>query len=333
MSDVDDRLARALDDAVPQPPRELDPESIRTAPPARRRRSLGPSLAAAAVVVIAVGVGLVSHHRSTPDSAPGGSPRDVTVRAVARLLAGAPTVPGATELDHPPVKVLDGPMQRPGFSNVVRRARLWTAPGTMATALSYYRAHVPAGLSLSGTSGGSARADGNPVRRGLFFDATGRRWQRSKAYTELELLVEVAPFRGEVAIRVDAEAVWLPPRTPAEHIPGDVTSVDVVVDRTGHAPTVRRTFDAAHARTLAAIVDRQAVVPPGVMMHCAVDFGWIDSLTFHGPSGDVLVDAQPGGCGDMNVGPRSEHNPTLYGGTVVDLALLRTLGLPHNYGR
>jgi hypothetical protein len=106
----------------------------------------------------------------------------------------------------------------------------------------------------------------------------------------------------------------------------------VVLDRDGAATTVRRTLDAAHARSLAALVNRLPVFGPGVY-HCPAYRGWTDMLTFHSPGGELRVVSQTGGCGGVSVGPASAHNTALRGGEVVDRALLRALGLPRDYGR
>lgn len=67
MTDVDDRLARVLHDAAPEPPHEFDPRAVRaSAARHRQRRHLtAPALAAAAVVAVAVGVLLAAHQPAT----------------------------------------------------------------------------------------------------------------------------------------------------------------------------------------------------------------------------------------------------------------------------
>ena len=71
MTDFGDRLARVLHDAVPEPPRELDPAALRTAPAhhERRKRVLAPALAAAAVAAVAFGVPFAVHQLGTQQQA------------------------------------------------------------------------------------------------------------------------------------------------------------------------------------------------------------------------------------------------------------------------
>jgi hypothetical protein len=63
MNDLGDRLARVLNEAVPEPPVELDPAAIRATPAhrERRKRRLAAALAAAAVAAVAIGVSLAGH--------------------------------------------------------------------------------------------------------------------------------------------------------------------------------------------------------------------------------------------------------------------------------
>ena len=60
MTELDERLAEALREAVPEPPHQLNPETIRARSGERRRtvRRYAPALAAAAVVAIAVTVAI-----------------------------------------------------------------------------------------------------------------------------------------------------------------------------------------------------------------------------------------------------------------------------------
>jgi hypothetical protein len=63
MTDCGDRLANVLHDAVPEPPRALDPAALRAtlAHHASRKRVLAPALAAAVVAVVVTGVPLAAH--------------------------------------------------------------------------------------------------------------------------------------------------------------------------------------------------------------------------------------------------------------------------------
>jgi hypothetical protein len=347
MSEADERLARALADAVPPPPHDLDPEALRNAnAPERRSGLLAPALTAAATVAAAVtiaalaGTGRSTHPSAThhgplvragsttttpPPSGPVTNPQRITARAVVRLLAKVPTFPGAVPVDHAPVRVLRKPMTE-WAGNRIHRTRWWLAPGSMPDALAYFTAHPPAGTKPSGSS--SAGGPTGTTAEGLSFAPSGPAWERPTVYTGLEIDVAIAPAPGGVAIRVDVQAVWLPQRSAAEHIPSDVTSVDVVVNRNGRPATVRRSLGAADARSVAAIVNRLPVFPPGVF-NCPNDQGWTDTLVFRSAGRSVRVVAHAGGCAPVEV---AGQKPTLSGGGIVDTALLKLLGLPPRYG-
>jgi len=67
MNDIDVRLARVLQDAVPEPPHELDPSAIRASARrhSHRKRLLAPAFAAAAVAAVAIGLSLAAHQLVT----------------------------------------------------------------------------------------------------------------------------------------------------------------------------------------------------------------------------------------------------------------------------
>jgi hypothetical protein len=67
MTDIGDRLARVLQDAVPEPSHELDPAAIRSGITGHgpRKRLLAPALAAAAVAAVAIGISLAAHQLAT----------------------------------------------------------------------------------------------------------------------------------------------------------------------------------------------------------------------------------------------------------------------------
>lgn len=337
MTGLDERLARALREAVPEPERTLDGGLIRAnaAARARRRHRLAPALAAAAVIAVAAGV-LLTLHRPAPKAHPdqpaaADSPQLITLRAVERLLAAAPDVPGATPLDSSPTAALDQPGSSPASPNVIRRTRWWTAPGSPAAALQFFRTHQPAGVTASGTS--SATGGGGPTVQGLSFSASGTQWRRPAAYTELELLVSVTPLGSGVAIRVDADAIWLPQRTADQNIPLSVSAVDIVVARSGSAPTVRRTLGAATARSLATVVNHLPPATPGGIS-CPMDRGFTDTLVFHDRRNLVTVRAEVGGCGPVIVLVSGRTDgPILQQANVLDHAVTNALGLPPNYGQ
>lgn len=341
MTDIDERIAAALQDAVPEPPRDLDPAFIRER--AARRvlplRRIAPALAAVAVVAVAVGVLLAvqtsgnkppNRNVLPPPSGPvAASPRAITERTVDRLLAAAPLVPGADRVDSAPAPILRRPPETPASANLVARHIWWTTSRSAQDVLDYFGSHVPGGIEQNGSFNGVG--DFDRAYRGLTFGGNAPEWVKPAVFTQLELLIEVTPYQGRTAVRVDAHAIWLPQRTAAETVPLAVTSVEVVVDRRGSAPTVRRTLAAAQARSLARVVNGLPVATPGTIS-CPMMRGFTDVLTFHSAHGVVAVNAEADGCGFVRVVSAPGDAPSLSGGAIVDHAVLRFFGLPRNYG-
>jgi hypothetical protein len=150
-------------------------------------------------------------------------------------------------------------------------------------------------------------------------------------WTELELLVAVAPAPGGVAIRVDAEAIWLPQRPPDEQIPAGVTSVVLV--RIADGNTIGAGLRMTGARRLAAVVNGLPVLAPEDAHSCPAYVGARDKLTFHGPDGAVHVEASTSECGYVKVGDPGPQEPALGGADTLDRAVAKALNRFPIHGR
>ena len=308
-----------------------DDDPVSTRP--RHRRVLLAVVAAVAVGALVFGVDELTGTAAgalRKAVAKTSSPRTITERAVADLLAAAPVPPGAHPMTKSPIAALDQPPTSPASDNLVSRTKWWTVGGTPDSALRYVNGHLPAGLQ---------RTEGFGEMRGpgLLLDylssaADGSRWTRPTIYTELQLLVSVTPLGSGVAVRVDAQAIWQPQRTAAEHVPSDVTSVEIVSDRNGTAPTVRRTLGSRAAEALAHIVNSLPTLAPSSLPSSCPQAMYTDTLTFRGPGGAVVVRAV-GHCRPVTFVSAGRAAPQLDdGGRTLDQAVLRALGLPTNYG-
>jgi hypothetical protein len=301
--------------------------------PPHRRRWLLPLAAAVAVVAIGTTAAVIQRRSDNASTVNGSSQhpfvshRYLATRAINDLLKLIPVLPGARAVDHAPVPALDEPFQSPGTTNVIDQKRWWTAPGTVADAIAYVKAHVAAPLLAEGSVSGSGGV--GPALDGLIL---GLVEHRSDAYTGLQLLFSVVAYGDGVAVRVDSQAVWLPERTAAEQIPADVTEVDIVVDRGTHAATVRKTLAGDAARSIAQLVNSLPTANPGARS-CPMDPGFTDVLTFRGAGPTIVVTATVGGCASVQVGTPNGTQPTLDGAVRVDAAVTRALGLPTDYGR
>jgi hypothetical protein len=343
MTDLDKRVVEMLREAVPQPPREFDPKGIRTGGERHQRRlyRYAPALAAAAVAATALSLYLVV--RQSPEPKPAArlptptpppktttfDPRAATERAVHRLFDATPIPRGATRAGHSPVRGLEHPASMPTTSHLIAAHGWWTTTASEDEVFHAFRIGLPAGIESSGSSN-SGDYSGETVR-GLYFDAKGEQWLRPTVYTQLQLQVTVAPLPsgGGTGIRVDAQAIWLPQRTASQRVPLGASSVDVVVYRTGYAPTVRRTLPAAGARELARAVNDLPVATPGIFF-CPDSRGFTDTLRFHTARGVLTVRSRVDGCTGTTVSGPAVHGPALGGD--VDGVLLRLLDVPRNYG-
>ena len=321
---------------------------------APRRSIVWPSVAAAAVLAVAVALAAVEVHdgvttpiagsstgapaaSASPDPAPSTAPvtdpKSVTQMLLGTLIDTVPVVPGATEVDSSPSRLLDTPQSEPGSPNYLDRHRFWTAPGTLDEALSYLKAHRPDAF----TDGGSMSSDNG--RTGEHVEALS--WDRPETdfATYLEVQVAVTEIDGGVGIRADAQGIWLPQRDPATLV-GDVTSVAVTITRDAGegnvvpgAPTVQRTLTGTDAQTLARLVDELPVSVLGTVHSCprmAGDFH--DRLDFTTTASTTLeVYATTTGCAGVGLAVPGHAEVALELGNL-DTTTLQLLGLPKDYG-
>ena len=150
--------------------------------------------------------------------AAGGAPRPRPVdphlaaarQEAASLLARVPLPPGAvpSATDPAAAPALAQAPETPVSPDLVDRAGWWTAPGTVASAIAWAKAHPPPGTQTAGT--------GSSSQHGVVeWEATG--WSfpaQDETLTLRQLSVMAAPDGpGTVALRADAQIVWDPLRS------------------------------------------------------------------------------------------------------------------------
>jgi hypothetical protein len=353
MSDFDGRMAQVLDDAVPDPPRTLNPAVIRAGQltgETRSRRVRAVS-AVAAVVVLVAGIVAVIAAIGGPNHAPvafgtgtgaGGttagpgpiaeSPREITIHAVDRLLAVAPAIPGAVPRSHAPAAHLGTALGHAGSPNLVARTAWWVVPSvTTEHVLQYFDTHLPAGFRGGHNNRAIGTGGWEVICHGY---SPSREWNRTADYIDMELSISVMQIDNNVAVQVTADAIWLPPRGHNSYVPMDFTGAQVVIRREGFAPTVRRTIPRRDAAQLAKLVNRLAVPPPGLRF-CPAEFaGQYDVVRFDGAA-HVSVVVSTTGCPSVTV--RKGGRSVAYlkpgtGGVSVNAVVLHLLGLPRDYG-
>jgi hypothetical protein len=222
-------------------------------------------------------------------------------------MASVPRPPGAVRTG--PIASLTRLFDRPATPDLASVTRWWRMPGRPQAALAWIGAHLPSGFTPDGTG------TGNGLRMDTFAlpAVPGVLTQRS-------LVVVAAADRGQTAIRVDAEVVWLPARPAAERVPPDVTEVTVTpvfgfnpnprARRLDHGFTVT---DPAKVARIVTLVNGLTRFPDGAFS-CPADFGGQMRLTFRvRPGGPAVarLAAQYGGCGSVSVRIRGRDMPAL----------------------
>ena len=243
----------------------------------------------------------------TPAASLAASPRERAVADAARIMASFPRPPEAVRTGL--IASLTESGARPATPDLASVTRWWRVPGRPLAVLAWIRAHLPSGFTPAGTGTGSGSWTDMfalPAVPGVL--------------TERELVVLATQDRGQTAIRVDAQVVWLPARPAAERVPPDAAVVTVTpVFGLYHAPRVERldrsftVTDPAKVARIAAVVNGLTRFPDGAFS-CPAEFGGQMRLTFATrPGGPVLarLTAEYGGCGSVSVRIGGRDMPAL----------------------
>jgi hypothetical protein len=257
-------------------------------------------------------------------TAPAAGPRQRAAADAARIIADFPRPPGAVRTGL--IASLTSPGVGIGNADVATQTRWWRVSGPPQAVLAWVGAHLPAGFTPAGSGSGSGPgpSPGTTIemRADMFAlpPVPGVLDQR-------QLVVTAVPYRGETALRTDAQVAWLPARPAAERIPSGVRAVTVTpvfglnrnagLDRLDHAFTVT---DPAKVARIVALANSLTVYPPGVHP-CPADFGGAMRLAFlTRPGGQVLArfSAEYAGCGIVSVSVGGRTMPALSDSTGSD---------------
>jgi hypothetical protein len=239
------------------------------------------------------------------------TPRQRAVADAARIMASFPRPPGAVRTGL--IASLTEPGEWPGGLDLARVTRWWRVPGRPQAALAWIRAHLPSGFTAAGTGTGT-RAGAESWTDTFALPAV------PGVLTERELVALATAYRGQTAIRLDAQVVWLPARPAAERVPADAAVVTVTpvfgsnsnsrAERLDHAFTVT---DPAKVARIVAVVNGLTRFPDGAYS-CPADFGGQMRLTFSTRAGGPVLarlTAPYGGCGSVSFRLGGRNMPAL----------------------
>jgi hypothetical protein len=250
-------------------------------------------------------------------------PRQRADADAARIIADFRRPPGAVRTGL--IASLDSPAVGIGTTDVATATRWWRVPGQPRAVLSWISSHLPAGFTAAGSGSSTSRNSS-----GALIESQGDAFALSPVpgvLPQRQLVVTAMPYRGQTALRTDAQVAWLPARSVAERIPSGVRAVTVTPvfgfnpdprrDRLDHAFTVT---DPAKIARIMALANGLTIFPPGARP-CPADFGGAMRIAFlTSPGGPVLArfTAQYGGCGAVSVSIGGKNQPALSNWTASD---------------
>jgi hypothetical protein len=185
----------------------------------------GCAMALATLPAVLAGSGQAGVASDFPALAPSYGVSATGSQFAAQVLASAPIPPGAQPWTAAPPAVLDAPMEGVGESPLIDLHELYlvdepaganlTAPSPAQSSPldSYVLAHLPPGSSLQ-SSGGEGGPGGYAVGFAVSLPTSG-------PHESLAMLLyaTTATTDGKYVLRVDAQVVWVPDRSPADAIP------------------------------------------------------------------------------------------------------------------
>jgi len=279
-------------------------------------------LAAACATITLAGCGsqvagrTTGHPQTASTTSQAASPRQRADADAARISADFPQPPGTVRTGL--IASLDDAAVGIGLTDVATVTHWWRVPGQPKAVLSWVRAHLPSGFTPDGSGSTTFRSPS-----GALIESQGDVFALPPVpgvLPQRQLVVTVMPYRGQTAVRTDAQVAWLPTRPAAERIPSGVRAVTVTPvfgfnpdprrDRLDHPFTVT---DPATVAKIIALADGLTVFPPGPRA-CPASFGGAMRLAFlTRPGGQVLATftAEYGGCGSVSVVVRGKNQPAL----------------------
>lgn len=334
MTRLESSVRDLLTEQTPAAPRELSGPHLRNLAAHPTRSTLVmrivPVLATTGVLVLLIALGAMLFRLggdSRPHSEPGrfheprygGTQSDphraATLAELDRLIPLVPGVPGARVANSAPTPSLQEPLEREVSDNLLARTTWWVAPGGVNDAISYLKGHVPQSLTVGGSATGPD------------FQAVAWTGQATAAFATPRVVVEVVEYAGGVAIRADAQAVWIPSKSATAVLPAHPASIGVTVG--GPMPQRKQighgTLTDVDAARVVQSINALPVVTPG-RHNCPSDTGEHDTLRFTDSGHAYLVDVAVTGCSSVTITVDSTKAAVLQGS--VDPLLRELLHVP-----
>ncbi|MDE3082243.1 MAG: hypothetical protein KGJ39_02350 [Acidobacteriota bacterium] len=168
-------------------------------------------------------------------------------------------------------------------------------------ALNWLESHVPTGGTRSGWATGSG--PGTPTSHTLTFSYPT---PPMLVQAQLQYSMVIVPS-GELGLRVDANVLWTPRKSPFSLVGGGATKIVVTMDRGLNVASQRVTTVTVTSRvTIEAIRSTLNAAPVATLgtVSCPFDGGALMTLSWwrKGATGPyAVVVADPGGCGGVTV--------------------------------
>lgn len=272
-------------------------------------------LAAAGLLVVAgvlagcgtssgVGVDLAGHGH------PAGSGQ-ARARVFARAILTRQAVPPGARLSRrrPPAELLPG--SRLGNKKTsVDLVKVYRVRGTGAAVLRFISAHLPA--DAANISRGTSTSGSAPAEQLLNYFVTGT----PDGVTSAMLVATVVPAQlGSTWLRLDAQVIWAPLRTAAEHVnPASYRSVEVIAHRTlPNSGIVTKTFtEPSVVAELAGRLNAMHTAGNTVFYNCQIATSVGERLVFEPRSGQgkqLIATLTPCDLVQMRIGGKTQ--PTL----------------------
>jgi hypothetical protein len=205
--------------------------------------------------------------------------RRAAAREAKRLLREFVPPPGARPTSQP--REYGGVLRRSGptsVGEVVDVHRFWRVHKPLPSVLAFVRAHDPHGSRRMGASYGTGKP--HYLTRSLAWSSKGRRPTRYLNET-------VVALPGRTVIRVDAQVVWIYPRSPGERVPRATREIVVRARKTSAKVT-----DPAKVARIVRWFDALPVAPPGVAVLCPLTLPPDLTLSFRSAGGAWLAGAR-----------------------------------------